>query len=127
MTLQSFKDQYLITDSELVGVHVDYANTSLASSDKVTLLFKGRKITTPNRWVIVPFSLEFQPAVDFQFNEDFRSRAISQSTLVKLDSEHFYLSLDPSEEGHPSIEDNMLVKSTGLHFMDEKGVKQKLT
>lgn len=123
MTLQQFEKTYLITDSEVVVVHLDYG----VVGPTVTIKLKIRKALPKNKWEIVCVSLFFEEASEFYFYDSFDCRSVSQSTLLKTESGHYYLSLDPYEEGRISEQDNMVVRSKMLHLLDEDGQRHELS
>ena len=118
MTLQHFKDNYLITDSELLTIQLEYGTDNTLTSDMVTVKLSGRKVVTKNRYENVLFSLEFKGMLEFYYHDTFDSKTISQSTLTKTSLGQFYLSLDPFHEDQPSEEDNMVIKSKKLFLID---------
>jgi hypothetical protein len=126
VTLQEFTEQYLITDAELLSLSVKYGVDSSTSTDEVTIKLNGRKVLPKNKHEKVPFSLKFKGMTELNYYDTFDSKAISQSTLSKVSSGEFYLSLDPYTEGEPSEEDNMIVKSKQLFFIDENDTEHEI-
>ncbi len=125
MTLQQFQHTYLITDSELMAVQVEYYNGETVWADTVTLKLKGRKLLSRQKWEVVPFALVFEKTIKFDFLDTFDSRIISQSTLARTES-GYYLSLDPFDEGQLSERDNIVIISEFLYFLDGQGEKCQL-
>jgi hypothetical protein len=121
MTLQDFKDNYLITDATLLNIQIEYETDNTISSDTVTVKLQGRKGVTKNRYEHILFSLQFKGMLEFYYHDIFDSKAISQSTLTKTSGGQFYLSLDPFHEDNPSEEDNMVIKSKSLFLIDPNG------
>jgi hypothetical protein len=126
VTLQEFKEQYLITDADLLSLKVSYSTDNSAETDDVTIRLNGRKMLPKNKQENVLFSLRFQGMRELYYHDTFDSKAISHSTLTKNSTGEFYLSLDPFDEGEPSEEDNMIVKSKQLFFMDENDKEHEI-
>ncbi len=65
--------------------------------------------------------------LEFDYHDTFDCKTISQSTLTKTSLGRFFLSLDPFHEDLPSEEDNMVIKSLELFFIDPYNVKHQIT
>jgi hypothetical protein len=127
MTLQEFKDNYLITDAELLTIQLEYGEDNSIRSDVVTIRLNGRKVLSKSKYEDVLFSLQFKGMLEFDYHDTFDCKTISQSTFTKTTLGQFYLSLDPFHEDLPSEEDNMVIKSLELFFIDPYNVKHQIT
>ena len=127
MTLQEFKKNYSVTDGELLTLYLEYGSHSSKGLDSVTIKVNGKKFLPKEKFENVIFSLEFNVLSEFNFYETFDCKTISQSTLTKTVVGQFYLSLDPFNEDNPSEEDNMIIKSQELYFIDPAGIKHQIT
>lgn len=127
MTLQEFKEEFLITDAELLAVNITYSTDSSTATNDVIIKLDGRKVLRKNKYENVLFSLKFKGMTELNYHDtsDY-CKTISQSTLVKTAAGEFYLSLDPFEEGEPSEEDNMIIKSKQLFCIDQNDKEQEI-
>ncbi len=55
MTLQEFKDNYFITDAELLTIQLEYAADNSIRSDVVTIRLNGRKVLPKGKYEDVLF------------------------------------------------------------------------
>ena len=127
MTLQELKKNYSITDGELLTLYLEYSTHKTKGLDSVTIKVNGKRFLPKGKFENVIFSLEFNVLLEFDFYEKFDNKTISQSTLTKTFVGQFYLSLDPFHEDNPSEEDNMIIKSQKLYFIDPSGIKYQIT
>ena len=127
MTLQEFKNNYSVTDGELLTLYLEFGSHNSKGLDSVTIKVSGKKFLPKGKFENIIFSLEFNIVSEFNFYEKFDCKTISQSTLTKTFVGQFYLSLDPFHEDNPSEEDNMIIKSQELYFIDQTGIKYQIT
>ena len=127
MTLQELKKNYSITDGELLTLYLEYSTHKTKGLDSVTIKVNGKRFLPKGKFENVIFSLEFNVLLEFDFYEKFDNKTISQSTLTKTFVGQFYLSLDPFHEENPSEDDNMIIKSQELYFIDSSGSKYQIT
>ena len=126
MTLQEFKNNYSVTDGELLTLYLEYGSNNSKDLDRITIKFNGKKFLPIEKFETVIFSLEFNELLEFNYYEKFDCKTISQSTMTKTSLGQFYLSLDPFHEDNPSEEDNMIIKSKELFFIDPFGIKHQI-
>jgi hypothetical protein len=127
MTLQEFKDNYSVTDGEVLTLNLEYGSQNSNGFDTLSIKVNGKKFLSKGKIEHVIFSLQFRVLTEFYYNEKFDCKTISQSTLTRTSLGHFYLSLDPFHEDSPSEEDNMIVKSKELFFIDPEGIEHQIT
>jgi len=126
MTLKEFKNNYLITDGEILSLLLEYDSNNSKGFDSLILRINGKKLNTKGEFENSIFSLEFKILSEFYYNEKFDSKTISQSTLTKTTLSRFYLSLDPFREDNPSDDDNMVIESQELFLIDASGIKNQI-
>ena len=126
MTIQEFKNNYSLTDGEVITLYLEYGSQNSQAVNHVTIKINGRKFLPKGKFENATFSLKFNVLLEFNFYDCFDSKVISQSTLTKTSLGQFYLSLDPFFEDKPSEEDNMIIKSQELFFIDPDGIKHQI-
>jgi hypothetical protein len=102
----------------LLSLTISYSTGSSTKTDTVTISLNGRKMLSKKKYENVSFSMKFKGVKELYYYDTFDRQQISQSTLTKTSSGEFYLSLDPFNEGEPSQEDNMIIRSQQLFFID---------
>ena len=127
MTIQEFKNNYSLTDGEVITLYLEYGSKNSQGVDNITIQVNGRKFLSKGKFENATFSLKFNALLEFNFYDCFDCKAISQSTLTKTSLGQFYLSLDPFSEDKPSEEDNMIIKSQELFFIDPNGKSHQIT
>jgi hypothetical protein len=122
MNLGKINKLYALNDGEILIFQIDYKLKKLIVEISVRRKLPRQKFTP------CKINFEFHNLSEVSFFEDFGSECdYSDITLLQLDNGDFYLSLDPyGNTGLPNENDNLVIKSKNLIFVDEIGVRYSI-
>lgn len=111
MTLDEATTNYILNDGQIISCSIKFEDEPTA-----IIVLKVREIRS-NKQVNAYIELIFGNLIEIYLFEDFSSAYYSDITLLQMNSDEYYLSLDPFDNANePNEKDNFIVKAKTLEI-----------